>query len=636
LGKLLTNKDSVKGDSLFKFIYNVGFEKVELFKGDSLPPDGYLVQMELPWQLAMLVVKNITKELSEGIISPDTLIFAPGCLSLLTEARVILLNHGYETHKSNQRTIKAIEKMRELLERIYENAEDLGFQGLRSLKDSRAPHPMFLFPYLISKGHELAFSFNRALLLLWMISGSEYILDRLYEVAPWQPPLVERDFLRSNFLMPKCIWQFIDRGLCGEEYNLEDSDLIRRVDKNIERISVVFDDNLLTERDGVVWDIEDNQVKKDVKLAKDLKVRIVQLKNELDYSKWLYQCKNESSDNLSTDYNFQIHRLMSVEVGERLHEIKMHANLKNKEADQIAVFPEWSLPHNQVPVLKRFVEKTGIAILIGLLPSEVPRVVPVTSTVRKKGSRFLTNEAVLIIPEPAPQIEIKERAESVRERRRSFVFRIRKPFASVAELGLIDFLNSYSEHTHWDFLPGQAWTIFSYPNWGRFSVAICSDIIDTYIWGWLRGRIQHLFVVAQNKDTDLFDQLSWARSYELFSNIAIANHGCFGGSLVWTPKHSFKKRIFSTHGSGVGTSFSIELPVSSLFDAQMTGLFKGIKREVNEWRKKVGIENEIEKGMEKECESEFKTPPHRFILEAVDSIYPEAAATKEEIDFVDE
>lgn len=51
---------------------------------------------------------------------------------------------------------------------------------------------------------------------------------------------------------------------------------------------------------------------------------------------------------------------------------------------------------------------------------------------------------------------------------------------------------------------------------------------------------------------------------------------------------------------------------------------------------KVGIENEIEKGMEKECESEFKTPPHRFILEAVDSIYPEAAATKEEIDFVDE
>ena len=77
--------------------------------------------------------------------------------------------------------------MRELLELIYENAEDLGFQGLRSLKDSRAPHPMFLFPYLISKGHELAFSFNRALLLLWMISGSEYILDRLYEVAPWQP-----------------------------------------------------------------------------------------------------------------------------------------------------------------------------------------------------------------------------------------------------------------------------------------------------------------------------------------------------------------------------------------------------------------------------------------------------------------
>ena len=68
----------------------------------------------------------------------------------------------------------------------------------------------------------------------------------------------------------------------------------------------------------------------------------------------------------------------------------------------------------------------------------------------------------------------------------------------------------------------------------------------------------------------------------------------------------------------------------------MTGLFKGIKREVNEWRKKVGIENEIEKGMEKECESEFKTPPHRFILETVDSIYPEAAATKEEIDFVDE
>lgn len=93
-----------------------------------------------------------------------------------------------------------------------------------------------------------------------------------------------------------------------------------------------------------------------------------------------------------------------------------------------------------------------------------------------------------------------------------YVFRVRKPFASATESALVAFLSKrFTKGTEWRFIPGTYWYRFFFPDWGYFSIAICSDLLDTFIWDWLRDRIQHLFVLSWNKDIDLFDQLSWTR-----------------------------------------------------------------------------------------------------------------------------
>jgi len=63
------------------------------------------------------------------------------------------------------------------------------------------------------------------------------------------------------------------------------------------------------------------------------------------------------------------------------------------------------------------------------------------------------------------------------------MFKIRKPFASATEAGLIGYLSqNTNKKTQWRFVPGTHWYRFGYPGWGYFSVAICSDLLDTFIW----------------------------------------------------------------------------------------------------------------------------------------------------------
>ncbi len=62
------------------------------------------------------------------------------------------------------------------------------------------------------------------------------------------------------------------------------------------------------------------------------------------------------------------------------------------------VFPEWYVDRGRIRDLRRFSMQSGIAILCGLLPYELPRAVPVVRDVRKVGLRCLVNEAVLIMP----------------------------------------------------------------------------------------------------------------------------------------------------------------------------------------------------------------------------------------------
>ena len=91
-----------------------------------------------------------------------------------------------------------------------------------------------------------------------------------------------------------------------------------------------------------------------------------------------------------------------------------------------------------------------------------------------------------------------------------------------------------------------------------------------------------MFTVAFNKDVELYDALTWVRAYESYVNVLAVNHGQFGGSFVWTPKHSYARELARLRGSDLFLLADVEIPVKSLLDAQN----KGVKQAVEEAKRK--------------------------------------------------
>lgn len=190
------------------------------------------------------------------------------------------------------------------------------------------------------------------------------------------------------------------------------------------------------------------------------------------------------------------------------------------------------------------------------------------------------------------------------------------------ELGLVAHLNNRdggagktfgdrtSSRSRWVSVPGVMWYEFSYYDWGNFSVAICSDILDTFAWDYLRGRIQHLFVPAWNQDIGLFEQVTWTRGYEVYANVITVNHGEKGGSLVWTPKHRHEKEVFRVRGAEKGLAVTVDLPVKALIMAQRHRLEHAVGKASAFWNEEDAKNQENDR--KKDCWTKFKTPPPNY------------------------
>ena len=116
---------------------------------------------------------------------------------------------------------------------------------------------------------------------------------------------------------------------------------------------------------------------------------------------------------------------------------------------------------------------------------------------------------------------------------------------------------------------------------------VCHDgkdgLIDAEPWRVFRGELMHLFTVAFNKDVELYDSLTWVRAYESYVNVLAVNHGRFGGSFVWTPKHSHERELARLRGSDLFLLADVEVPVKSLLDAQNGGVKRAIDAAKRTW-----------------------------------------------------
>lgn len=604
-------KETRPSNTLLEALYRLDQQKA--------PAEAMVPAVELEATTAFYVGQAVNRRHgveATGIVTPDTVLLEEVTFTWLTKSRT----HLVQPEQKNRKWIDLDrEVIRPLIELQTANDDTVVRVG-KFTSQSRAPHPLFLYPeLLLGQQRRHAEQWRTALLLLWMLAGGEELLDWLWRTAPWQPSLYDRDDLRTRFVMPESMWRFLETGL--GTYDLTQRDWSSSLDSLLQEELSPEEVEVQIKLRDVFFQDDGSQLPEmsvqPVRLAappakttatrthlKELRARLVQgvAQPGGDVGNWAMTLAGSKTYSHRREFEE-----IGDELADRLREARANAEVrgKNRHPDHIIIMPEWYIPPSWLSTLKVFVRETGIAVLGGLVIREVPRAVPVVPKQKTKGLRLLVNEAVLLLPDRSVAYAdalLKEDPKAARARHtRVYTFRMRKPFPSANERGLLRALSAKNRSSRWGFLPGTQWYRWTYPFWGSFSVAICSDLLDTFVWDWLRGRIQHLFIPAWNEDVRLFDELTWTRGYELFTNVASVNHGTVGGTLAWSPQRKHARELFSVYGAGHGLSATVALPVESLIKAQDGQLEASIRKTQKRWSKP-----------EKKKSPEYRTPAPNY------------------------
>lgn len=203
----------------------------------------------------------------------------------------------------------------------------------------------------------------------------------------------------------------------------------------------------------------------------------------------------------------------------------------------IVVLPELAVPTGFESHLRSMAEKMQSVVIAGLdyrrgrLPGDVH------------------NEAILVVPRVWRGRKMGPRTTTRR---------IGKTYpAPVEEELLMEFGYSFQRDP-------SVW-LFDGDDIGTFGVMVCYDFLDLERITMYRGKVQHLFILALNKDATSFRHVAEAVSRMVFCNIVICNCGHFGGSQAVTPyRHADRRVIYQHAGAGLATGQIIELPVSRL------------------------------------------------------------------------
>lgn len=119
------------------------------------------------------------------------------------------------------------------------------------------------------------------------------------------------------------------------------------------------------------------------------------------------------------------------------------------------------------------------------------------------------------------------------------------------------------------FKPCDQFYLLDAREYGRIGLAICADFYDIERFALYKGRIQHLFILAYNKDVKSFNYLCEAISRLVYCNVVICNTGHYGGSICFSLKDKeWKRYIYRHEGANLFTSQVVRLPVRDFFETQ--------------------------------------------------------------------
>ena len=223
------------------------------------------------------------------------------------------------------------------------------------------------------------------------------------------------------------------------------------------------------------------------------------------------------------------------------------SSLKGMEQlPDIVVLPELSVPIGFKNHLRSIAEKMETIIIAGLD----------YQIISKEPEPKVSNEAVIVVPR---KLKCKQIARQTELRL------IGKTYASSAEKRKFDEINVM-------FQPRPTVWLFESKTLGNFAVAICYDFLDLDRIVLYRNKIQTLFILSHNKDTNSFDHVAEAITRMVFCNVVVCNCGHFGGSLAISPfREPYTRTIYRHSGQKLPNAQLIELPLRSLVQHQQSG-----------------------------------------------------------------
>ena len=455
------------------------------------------------------------------------------------------------------------------------------------------PHAAYLMPFCVdddrsaicSKGYAL---YCDTLLLLTALDGREAVLDGIIRNGNGILPFRDRWDMRSRIHLPGEAWEHIEGIIRWTACPAQDSAKYGRL--LLEALasctaSSIVPEEFAVERIDVRLDPGDEEIVRAIRpfgsdgielptklrtsastLADDLCVRIGQLNEWVEQShvldrfpRWETRATHKNMEDVATVFYSP-------------------SDADAKGADQagrspsLVVFPEVSIPQPEVRTLRDLVGKTGRASLAGLY-WRVLRPVYRRSGRGMATRRWVVNEAELAIP-----VGHGQRGPTLVR-----WYRVRKLVPAHIEHGMADALSRQATCQSWQMLAGRKLYRFVHQKWGDFTVAICADLLDGTPWRSFRGEVLHLFMVAFNRDVELYESLTWARAYENYTNLVGVNHGKIGGSFLWTPQRGRDRELARFRGASLFLSADVKLPVRELLKEQEDGVRNAVEREACGW-----------------------------------------------------
>ncbi|MCG8097229.1 MAG: hypothetical protein JAZ17_27005 [Candidatus Thiodiazotropha endolucinida] len=222
----------------------------------------------------------------------------------------------------------------------------------------------------------------------------------------------------------------------------------------------------------------------------------------------------------------------------------------------IVLLPELSVPIGYERRLRSIAEEMQTVIIAGL-----------DYQIEKGISEpTVSNEAVIIVPRYLNGEQILRQTE---------MRRIGKTYPAPAESLKLNNIGKDSKKfspSPVNFRPHPTIWLFDSGMLGKFAVAVCYDFLDLDRITLYRNKIQTLFILAYNRDTNSFDHVAESISRTVFCNVIVCNCGHFGGSIAICPfKEPYKRTVYQHSGQELTNAQLIQLPLKSLIDHQLSG-----------------------------------------------------------------